>query len=157
MYYAARLSAAASLVVMLTPPCSPSSYFSFSSLSLTAWLSLTCPLSLLAWHVLAPQLYFLLCHLLPTLPLATSPFSLYLSPLLSNCLALTGVSFLSLRAVRLSTAASLVALLPPVSSSSNQALHLFSNSLPAWLSLAYPFSLSYAVSKCLPSLCSDVQ
>ena len=156
MYYTVCLSAAATLVAMLTYAWSPSSYFSFFSLSLTAWLSLICPLSCLAWHVLALQLHLLLCHLLPPLPLATSPFPLYLSPLFFNCLALTGVSFFSLHVVRLSTAASLSALLPPASPSSNQALHLFSNS--NFLALtSKSFSLSSAVSNCLPSLCSNVQ
>ena len=111
MYYAARLSAAASLVALPSPTYPPFTNFSFYSLSLLLslidWLSLMCPFSL--------------------------------------------------RVTRLSTAASFVALLPPASLSSKQALHLFSNSLTAWLSLAaHPFSLDSAVSKRLPSLCSNV-
>ena len=112
MYYAAHLSTTSSLIALPSPICPPSINFSFSSLSLSAFLY--------------------------------------------NWLALTGVSFFSLRAARLSAAASFVAQLPPASLSSKQALYLFSN-LTAWLSLAYPFSLSSAVSKCLPSLCSNVQ
>ena len=101
-------------------------------------------------RVLAPHLHLLHCHLLSALLLSTSPFHLYLYPLFSiiDWLSLACPFSLSARCMLAPQLHLLHYCLLPAFPLIKRCI--FSLTLTAWLSLAYSFFLSSAVSKRLP-------